>query len=205
MSNNELNSGQINDLLELIENKLVASSDGTPSPHLIAPTELAILITSSYGNHEMTNYRKQLLQINIEDDLVSGRKLFVASVAWISLSGHGHWVAYVVNPTSSYIAYGDSLGRPITPTLLVALRWWLLVIRKRMNLSTNDAVAIRPLLVTPQDDSFSCGILLTNAIGHHLLHDAFPLVGRDPISIKTYHIERTIDILVLDAEFVRVE
>jgi len=37
LSNDELNSGQINDLLELIENKLVTSSGGATSPHLIAP------------------------------------------------------------------------------------------------------------------------------------------------------------------------
>ena len=204
LSNSELNSGQVNDLLELIGNQLAAQSDGI-SPHLVAPTELVVLVTWSYEHHNEADYRKQPLQTAIEDDLINRRKSSVASVSWVSPSGHGHWVSYVVDPASSYIAYGDSLGQPIPPTLLEALWWWLLDIRKKMNLSVDEPVVVRPISVTPQYDGFSCGILATNSIGHYLLHDAFPLVGRDPVSIKSYRTERTIEILTLDAEFVRAE
>ena len=205
LSNLELNSGQINDLLELIENKLVASSDGIAPPHLVAPTELALLLTSSYENRDIAGHRKRPLQISIEDDLIGGRKSSVASVAWISSFGCGHWVSYTVNPASLCIAYGDSLGKPIPEMLLAVLQWWLLDIREKMNLTTTGLVVVNPLPVTSQDDDFSCGILATNSIGHHLLYETLPLVGQDPISIKTYRTERTIEILMLDAEFVRVD
>jgi len=202
LSNSELNSGQVNDLLELIRNQLVAGSDGISPPHLVAPTELAVLVTWSYEHHNKADYRKQLLQATIEEDLIDGRKLSVASVSWISPSGNGHWVPYIVNPASSYIAYGDSLGQPIPETMLAALQWWLLDVREKMNLSVDEPVVIRPILVTPQYDGFSCGILSTNSIGHLLLHDEFPLVGQDPVSIKSYRTKHTIEILMLDAEFV---
>jgi len=136
---------------------------------------------------------------------IGGWKSSVASVAWISISGCGHWVSYVINPASSCITYGDSLGKPIPGTLLAALQWWLLDIRRKMNLTSIVPVPISPLPITPQDDGFSCGILATNSIGNHLLHDTFPLVRRDPVSIKTYRIERAIEILMLDAEFVRAK
>jgi len=72
-----------------------------------------------------------------------------------------------------------------------------------MGLSTDVTVTIAPLPITPQDDGFSCGILATNSVGHHLMHGTFPLITRDPTSIKMYRIERTIEILMLDGEFVR--
>lgn len=202
LSNGELNSGQVNDLLELIERGLTVRSDGLASLHLVAPTELAVLVVDSYHRHADLDYRKQRIQISVEDDLVSGWKSSVSSAAWISVSRCGHWVPYVVDPVSSSITYGDSLGGSIPVTLREALRWWLLEHRKEMNLSTDKPVVVRSLPITRQDDNFSCGILATNAIGHHLLHDALPLVRRDPTSIKAYRIKSTIEILKLDAEFV---
>lgn len=205
LSNGELDSGQINDLLELIENESAKNPDPATSAHVVAPTELALLLASTYENQNATGYQKRPLQVSIEDSLVSRQKSSVASVSWISLSGCGHWISYVVNPVSSSISYGDSLGKPIPGTLSATLQWWLLDIRKKMNLTFDGPVTIGPLAITPQDDSFSCGILATNSIGHHLLRDKFPLVGRDSASIKAYRVERTIEILMLDAEFVRAE
>ena len=102
------------------------------------------------------------------------------------------------------ISYGDSLGWPIPDTLQKVLQWWLLNLRQMMGLLTGSAtVTVVPLPITPQDDGFSCGILATNSIGHYLIGDVFLLVKQDVTSIKTYWIERTIEILILDGEFVR--
>lgn len=54
--------------------------------------------------------------------------------------------------------------------------------------------------VTSQEDGFSCGILSTNSILHHLLPHEFPLVSGDALSIKTYRIECTVEILKLTVE-----
>ena len=202
LSNKELNSGQVDDLLELVERDLLARSDGT-TPPLIASTDLAHVLNYAHEQRESHDFQKTWIQATVEKTLTEKRKSFVASVAWISLSGRGHWVPYTVNPRSSSISYGDPLGGPIPMDLFATLQWWLLDLRRMMGLSTDNAVTLVPLSVTPQTDGFSCGILSTNAIGHHL-HGTFPLVGRDPASIKAYRIERTIEILTLDGEFVRV-
>ena len=61
----------------------------------------------------------------------------------------------------------------------------------------------RLILVTSQEDNFSCGILSTNSLLHLLLPHDFPLVLRDNISIKMYRIECAIEILELSVESVR--
>ena len=204
LSNNELNSGQIDDLLELVERDLPTQSDSTTTP-LIASTDLAQILLFAHQERDNPDFRKTQLQTTVEENLVEKRKSSVVSVAWISLSGNGHWVSYTVNPTSSLISYGDSLGRLIPTSLLAAFRWWLLSLRQMMGLSAGDAITTLSLPITPQEDGFSCGILSTNSIGHHLTHGALPLVARDAMSIKTYRIECTIKILMLDGEFVRVK
>jgi len=204
LSNNELNSGQIDDLLELIERDLPTQSPRGAASPLVASTVLAQTLVFAHQQRDSNDFRKTWFQATVEKSLVEKRKSSVAGVAWISRSGHGHWVSYVVNPASSLISYGDSLGGSIPLALSAALQWWLLNLREMMGLSIDDTVTVVPLPITPQDDGFSCGILSTNSIGYHLTHDTFPLVGRDPVSIKTYRIKRTIDILMLDGEFVRV-
>ena len=57
--------------------------------------------------------------------------------------------------------------------------------------------------VTAQEDSFSCGILSTNSLLHHLLPHNSPRVLRDKISIKMYQIGCTVEILKLSVEIVR--
>jgi len=105
-------------------------------------------------------------------------------------------VTYTVNPRSLSISYGDPLGGPIPEELFAALQWWLLDLCGMMGLSTEHAVTLTHLPTTPQSDSFSCGILSTNSIGHHLCN-TLPLVRQDPMLIKTYQIEQTIEILIL--------
>ena len=61
---------------------------------------------------------------------------------------------------------------------------------------------LKPISVTGQEDSFSCGILSINSLLHHLLPHKFPLISRDAASIKIYRIEHTIEILKLSIELV---
>jgi len=121
LSNNELNSGQIDDLLELVERDLSAWLDGT-TPPLIASTDLAQILLFAYRESDNPNFQKTHLQATVEGSLVENRASSVASVAWISLSGIGHWVSYTVNPASSLVSYDNSLGGPIPVLLSVALQ-----------------------------------------------------------------------------------
>lgn len=109
----------------------------------------------------------------------------------------------MVKPGPSLISYSDSLGKPIPAMLLKVLQWWLLDLCRMIGFPVNSAtVTVAPLLITSQGNSFSCGILSTNSIAHYLIGDGFLLVKQDPASVKTYWIERTTEILMLDGEFV---
>lgn len=63
LSNRELNSGQINDLLELLERRL-ASIPG--NRFHVAPTELSTLLLYSHTNHAAIEYQKQFSQRLVE-------------------------------------------------------------------------------------------------------------------------------------------
>jgi len=199
LSNNELDSGQIGDLLELIEQRLEDASD---SHYLIAPPDLSTLILYSHRDHAKRTYRKQPCQQLVEEELVQRRWFAVASIAWISVGGRGHWISYIADPITSTIFHGDSLGLRIPEDLCDALQWWLCDLRKRMG-EPPKLPCLKPISVTGQEDGFSCGILSTNSLLHHLLPYKFPLVSRDAISIATYRIGHTIDILKLGIKPVR--
>ena len=196
LSNNELNSGQIDDLLELIERGLTNTPDNR---YLIASTDLSTLLLYSHQNHAESTYRKQPTQWLVEEELIQRRRLAVASIAWIPIGGRGHWISYVVDPITSTILHGDSLGHSLPVDLRDALQWWLCDLRERMG-EPRKLPGFEPISTTSQEDGFSCGILSTNSLHHHLLPCKFPLVLRDAASIKRYRIERTIEILKLSIE-----
>ena len=202
LSNNLLDTGQINDLLELIERRLAETPGGRATSYLIAPTELATLILYSHKSHMDRTYQMQFIQRSVEEQLIQRRHSVVVSIAWVPVGSDGHWIAYIVDPLTSTISHGDSLGQRIPVELKAALQWWLCGLREKMELPRH-LPSFERISVTSQDDGFSCGILSTNSLLHHLLPHQFPLVARDKISIKRYRIERTVEILRLSVELVR--
>jgi len=202
LSNNLLATGQINDLLELVEQRLAETPDDWTTSHLIAPTELAPLILYSHRCHTEPTYQKQFIQRSVEEELIQRRRSVVASIAWVPVGVDGHWITYVVDLDTSTIFHGDSLGGCIPANLQEALQWWLHDLCKKMGEPTRPP-SFKRMSVTIQGDGFSCGILSTNSLLHHLLPHRFSLVPRDSISIKRYRIERTVEILKLSAEPVR--
>ena len=199
LSNNELNSGQINDLLELLERRLADSSD---SRFLIAPTELSNLILHSHRNHTRPTYQKQHAQRSTEEGLVQRRWSAVASVAWISVGDCGHWISYIIDPINSTIFHGDSLGLRMPTDLCEALQWWLCDLQRKMGEPITPP-CFKSIAATVQKDGFSCGILSTNSLFHHLLPCKFSLLPSDAVSIRTYRIKRTVEILKLCPVLVR--
>ena len=199
LSNNLLDTGQINDLLELIERRLVEIQDDRTTSHLIAPTELAQLILYSHQHHTESTYQKQFIQRSVEEELIQGHRSVIASIAWVPVGVDGHWIAYVVDPLTSTIFHGDSLGGRIPENLQKALEWWLHELCEKMGEQVRPP-NFEKMSITGQEDGFSCGILSTNSLLHHLLPHRFPLVPRDRISIKRYRIERTVEILKLSVE-----
>jgi hypothetical protein len=129
LSNKELYSSEINDLLEPLKRTLVDSPDRR---HFIAPTELLELIRYSHQNHRKFSYEKQYAQRFAEDGLVQRRWPAVASIAWILVGGCGHWISYIADPIASTIFHGDSLGLEMPAILHDALQWWLCDLWEKM-------------------------------------------------------------------------
>ena len=196
LSNNELNSGQINDLLELLERRL---ADAPDNQYLIAPSELSTLILYSHQNHTEHTHQKQYYQRSIEEGLVQRHGSAVASIAWISVGDRGHWISYIVNPITSTIFHGDSLGLQMPANLRKALQWWLHDLQKKMGELTT-LPSFKPISITGQKDGFLCGILSTNSLSNHLLPLEFPLVSTNAVSIKKYRIKCTVELLKLSQE-----
>ena len=105
--NNELYSGQIGDLLELVKRILANASD------------------SHY------KYWKQPYQELVEEELIQRRQLAVASIVWILVSDRGHWTLVHCDPITSTTFHDDLLGLQIPADLLDALQWQLCDLRKR--------------------------------------------------------------------------
>jgi hypothetical protein len=110
LSNGELNSGQMWDILELVERRLADIPDNR---YLITPTELLTLLLYSHKNHMEDTYRKQPIQQLVEEDLIQRRKSAVASIAWTLVNGRGHWIAFIVDPIASVITHSDSPSQTI--------------------------------------------------------------------------------------------
>ena len=176
LSNAELNSGQIEDLLEPLEMGL-AEIPG--SRYFIAPTELSMVILHSHQNHTKNTYQKGYHQRLVEEELMQQRNSAVASIAWIPIGrSGGHWISYVVDLATSTIFHGDSLGLPMPLDLCNALQWWLHDLQKRMRKPTTSP-SFRLISITRQTDGFSCGILATNSLFHYIIPSRFPLISGD--------------------------
>lgn len=86
-----------------------------------------------------------------------------------------HWTSIVISIVHETIHFGDSYGRPVPPELIKMLRWWL-------GHHSDKEFDFSDLLSTTQNDSFSCGLLACNAIGHYfypLTHFLLPSDGCD--------------------------
>ena len=193
LSNSELNTSQMRDLLELVERRLADIPDNR---YLIAPTELSALLLYSYKNHMEDTYQKNPIQQLVEEDLIQPCKSVIASIAWTSVGGRGHWITFIVDPIASEITHSDSLGRPLPDNLRDALKWWLSDLQREMGELTMP-LRFNQIPVTCQNDDFSCGILSTNSLAHYLLPHWLPLVQSNAASVKTYRIKCTVEILKL--------
>ncbi|KAJ7869051.1 hypothetical protein B0H13DRAFT_2557989 [Mycena leptocephala] len=81
-----------------------------------------------------------------------------------------HWVSIVFDMTQpdGVLRYGDSFGGEIPEELAAASRWWL-------NQHTTAKLELAKLPIAPQEDGFSCGILVDNA-QQHFVDPSVPLL-----------------------------
>ncbi|KAJ7472585.1 hypothetical protein FB451DRAFT_1213490 [Mycena latifolia] len=149
-----LSGSQQNDMLELLRHKV----DSDP---LLAQN---IRVQGVDRNAQSFRWLRDLA-----DDLVRNQAALVTTAHLGEITNEPHWIGLVVDlslPTTK-ILYGDSFGHPIPPTLLDACRWWI-------SQHTEAHLALDKLPVGPQDDGFSCGMLVDNSL-QHFVNPEIPL------------------------------
>ncbi|KAF4617264.1 hypothetical protein D9613_005664 [Agrocybe pediades] len=92
-------------------------------------------------------------------------------VALLVNVNRNHWVATVIDRKERKLLYGDSLRSPMKSCMKDVFAWWI----KR---HTGIEFGYGSLPITPQNDSFSCGIFAVNAL------TAFLLDGEDLVPVK---------------------
>jgi hypothetical protein len=102
----------------------------------------------------------------IGKELESGIRSMVAGI--VHINGN-HWVAVVIEFKKRIVYFGDPDSAHIPLNIKNALIWWL-------SHHSKDTFTFAPLAYTPQQDSYSCRLLSTNAILHHFLPTEFPLI-----------------------------
>lgn len=176
-----LASSHINMLLELLKKDLARAGRHN------------VVICSSYvykkildGYLDKDNYQKSeshrtARRLGIRLAL---HKLDLASMANID---EEHWVAFVVSPGALTIAYGDSFAFPVNDDFRAVMTWWT-------GVHFSGTFRWQMMEVTKQVDTFSCGILGGNGLGHHLLGSTYPLIatGRRPAELERVEIMRRI-------------
>jgi hypothetical protein len=96
------------------------------------------------------------------EDLTSCQKRYLATVA---NQDNSHWVALILDFESQELLYGDSFGHPISADMHTIIDWWT-------HYHTNSRFTIHTLPISRQQDSFSCGMLVWDALRHRLMPGA---------------------------------
>ena len=100
-----------------------------------------------------------------------------------------HWVAIEIDAQDGTLLYGDSMGCPIFDDQLIdAIQWW---IKTHCGTYFDEM----PMPATTQNDSYSCGILAYNALGHSLLPHSIPLLRAEDATMERLKILKSIAML----------
>ncbi|KAF6746487.1 hypothetical protein DFP72DRAFT_823076 [Ephemerocybe angulata] len=89
-----------------------------------------------------------------------------------------HWVACVLDFRAAEILYGDSFQQPIRRAHRDVLLWWT----KLHCPELEGEFAVKPLPITFQTDSFSCGVLASNALASFCSGGRIPLLSGDGLT-----------------------
>lgn len=125
-------------------------------------------LMKAYEIHSLGEYEGRYFARAREtgDAMASG----LSSCIGFLVNVHGnHWAAVVINFESSTIFYGDSIYKKPPTGFLAALHWWT-------HHHTGQHFKEESLIITHQQDSFSCGLLSFNALAHHVLPSEYPLI-----------------------------
>lgn len=105
-------------------------------------------------------------------------------VVYLPLNVNGnHWTLFTIDVNHLHIRYGDSLGgRPAASDIQVMLFWL-----SQHGLCNWDTTGFLPIAQQPADDTFSCGLIVINAIRHGIFGEPlWSRESRDTLRIAEY-------------------
>ncbi|KAJ7861757.1 hypothetical protein B0H13DRAFT_2567768 [Mycena leptocephala] len=159
----------MNDMLELLRYKVSAAPDSMQNTRIWG-TALIGKILDAYRAADAGTYwtAPNLRWIrDLAKDVVESRAALITSGHLGPITDEPHWVSIVFDMTQpdGVLRYGDSFG---AEELAAASRWWL-------NQHTTAKLELAKLPIAPQEDGFSCGILVDNA-QQHFVDPSVPLL-----------------------------
>jgi hypothetical protein len=169
-----LEAEQIDDLLELLRNKILDNPTLAATMHT-ARSSLITKILTVFDNRARGDYHveKNLQWIrSIGNDISQNKVNILTAVHLKDVTNSQHWVPLIIHAGGNEFHYGDSFGSPMPPRLQDALTWWISQHRTSFQLPT-----IIPLPITIQTDGHSCGMLTINSLRHFIDPFRFPLAG----------------------------
>ncbi|KAJ6622147.1 hypothetical protein B0H10DRAFT_2431921 [Mycena sp. CBHHK59/15] len=167
---NWLASSQQNNMLELIRQKVDADPalagkirvEGVNlTPKIIKVFEAG---ADTYRTTRSFRWIRELF-----DDLLRDKAALITTAHLGKITKEPHWAGLVVDASKpvTQILYADSFGKTIPPSLFAAFRWVV-------DQHTTAAQSVGKLPVGPQQDGFSCGMLINNSL-QHFVDPAIPL------------------------------
>ncbi|KAJ6621668.1 hypothetical protein B0H10DRAFT_2187938 [Mycena sp. CBHHK59/15] len=167
---NWLASSQQNNILELICQKVDADPALTGKIRVegVDLTPKIIEVFKAGADTYRTARSFQWIR-ELFDDLLRNKAALITTTHLGEITKEPHWVGLMVNASKpvTQILYADSFGKTIPPSLFAAFRWVV-------DQHTTAAESAGKLPVGPQQDGFSCGMLVDNSL-QHFVDPAIPL------------------------------
>ena len=174
LSRDWLASDHINAFLEVLQAEVNGVAGIKRDTHCVRHT----FFTQILGSHYTQACNNDTLlppEHVLPDWMIADRDAHAAghlsSLGLVFNLNNNHWVAAVIDLSNQTILYADSLQSPIPPQLVAQLHWWLSLFSP-----TPYNIVTLPCTTQGLMDSYSCGLLSSNALAHHYLPEAHPLI-----------------------------
>ncbi len=179
-----LNDENINQMLTVLRTSLQSTEVGRKT--IVASLGFMLRLKNAHrdcqrdgSNNIYEVQRSNKVLREAMEELTSGRKRYFATIQHVN---GNHWVPVVLDFETRSLHYGDSLRMTPDADLMAILDWWTVA-------HTGQQFKAAKLLTTHQTDSFSCGLLSLNALGHFLDEEQFPLLQNDAATLSAARID----------------
>jgi hypothetical protein len=177
LSDDWLSDEHMHQFTELLERRLLSDARHAGETSIMGPWFSTHL--SQFDDSPNHPYLERIGQ-----DLASGRRKRIVSMRIVSAN---HWIAFIIDSCTASIAVGDPFKKSHPSFISAASRW----VERHMKHTYQQTV----LPCTMQEDGFSCGVLVMNAIEHYLDPEHYPLVNNTPHALAASRMRRAIDVI----------